>query len=218
MQITWYGQSCFKIQTKTKRGGENVVLTTNIFDKNVGLRPPQGQMDIITLSNISYLTPKIKTLEKKSFIIDSSGEYSLEGINIEGVERHYRLPSKSMLEKKVLLIIESENIRVCHLGNIGDSLTEKQVEAIGEIDILLIPVGNSEKINIKTIKNIIGQLELGILIPMNYKVKGLKENLDDCENFCEEFGGNKKNKENKLTIKAKDVKDMENNLVVLSVN
>ena len=218
MQITWYGQSCFKIQTKTKRGGENVVLTTNIFDKNVGLRPPQGQMDIITLSNISYLTPKIKTLEKKSFIIDSSGEYSLEGINIEGVESWQDNKKQEGSGRNTIFIIESENIRVCHLGNIGDSLTEKQVEAIGEIDILLIPVGNSEKINIKTIKNIIGQLEPGILIPMNYKVKGLKENLDDCENFCKEFGGNKKNKENKLTIKAKDVKDMENNLVVLSVN
>jgi hypothetical protein len=82
----------------------------------------------------------------------------------------------------------------------------------------MLPVGRPDKLNIKMIKTIIGQLEPGILIPMTYKIKGLKENLLDCDEFCKEFGGNKNKKENKLTIKAKDVKDMENHLVVLDVS
>jgi L-ascorbate metabolism protein UlaG (beta-lactamase superfamily) len=109
-------------------------------------------------------------------------------------------------------------MRICHLGNVGQALTEEQIEAIGEVDILLIPVGNSDVLDMKTIKGIVGQLEPGILIPMNYKVKGLKEKLDDCSVFCKEFGGNGNKKEDKLTIKAKDVKEMENHLVVLNVN
>ncbi len=218
MHISWYGQSCFKIQTKPKRGGKNVIITTDIFDISSGLRPPQGQMDVVTLSNISYRTKKVEKLEKKAFIIDASGEYSLVGVNIEGIESWQDAKKEEGSGRNTIFLIDSEDMRICHLGNVGHALTEEQVEAIGEVDILLIPVGNSDALDIKTIKGIVGQLEPGILIPMNYKVKGLKEKLDDCTVFCKEFGGNGNKKEDKLTIKAKDVKDMENHLVVLNVN
>jgi L-ascorbate metabolism protein UlaG (beta-lactamase superfamily) len=218
MHISWYGQSCFKIQTKPKRGGKNVTITTDIFDIKSGLRPPQGQMDIITLSNINYRTKKVDKLEKKSFIIDASGEYSLEGVNIEGIESWQDTNKEEGTGRNTIFLIDSEDMRICHLGNLGHTLTEKQVEAIGEVDILFIPVGNPDKLDMQTTKRIIGQLEPGILIPMNYKIKGLKEKLDDCTTFCKEFGGNGSKKEDKLTIKAKDVKDMENHLVVLNVN
>jgi L-ascorbate metabolism protein UlaG (beta-lactamase superfamily) len=218
MHISWYGQSCFKIQTKPQRGGKNVVITTDIFDVKSGLRPPQGQMDVITLSNITYRTKKITKLENKSFVIDASGEYSLAGVNIEGIESWQDEKKEDGLGRNTIFLIDSEGIRICHLGKLGQALTEKQVEAIGEVDILLIPVGNSNSLSIKAIKSIVGQLEPGILIPMDYKVKGLKEKLEDCTIFCKEFGGSGNKKEDKLTIKAKDVKDMENHLVVLNVN
>jgi len=218
MHISWYGQSCFKIQTKPKRGEKNVIITTDIFDTKSGLRPPQGQMDVITLSNIKYRTKKIDKLEKKSFIIDASGEYSLNGVNIEGIESWQDNKQEKGIGRNTIFIIDSEDIRICHLGNLGQTLTEEQIEAIGEVDILLIPVGDSNTLNLKAIKEIIGQLEPGILIPMNYKVKGLKEKLEDCTTFCKEFGGDRIKKEEKLTIKAKDVKDLENHLVVLNVN
>jgi L-ascorbate metabolism protein UlaG (beta-lactamase superfamily) len=218
MHISWYGQSCFKIQTKPKRGGENVILTTDVFDIKTGLRPPQGQMDIVTLSNISYSTKKTDKLKEKAFVIDASGEYSLLGVNIEGIESWQDTKEEDGLGRNTIFLIDSEDIRICHLGNLGCPLTEEQIETIGEVDILMLPVGRPDKLNIKMIKTIIGQLEPGILIPMTYKIKGLKENLLDCDEFCKEFGGNKNKKENKLTIKAKDVKDMENHLVVLDVS
>ncbi len=218
MHISWYGQSCFKIQTKPQRGGKNVTITTDIFDITSGLRPPQGQMDIVTLSNTNYLTKKVKKLEKKSFIIDASGEYSLKGVNIEGIESWQDNKKEEGTGRNTIFLIDSEGMRICHLGNLGSALSEKQIEAIGEVDVLLIPVGKTDSLGIKTIKEIVGQLEPGILIPMQYKVKGLKEKLDDCKTFCTEFGGNENKKEDKLTIKAKDVKDMENHLVVLNVN
>ena len=218
MHISWYGQSCFKIQTKPKRGGKNVTITTDIFDIKNGLRPPQGQMDVITLSNINYRTKKVDKLEKKAFIIDASGEYSLKGVNIEGIESWQDDRKEEGVGRNTIFLIDSEDMRICHLGNLGQALTEKQVEAIGEVDVLFIPVGDPDKLDMKTTKRIIGQLEPGILIPMNYKIKGLKEKLEDCTTFCKEFGGNGNKREDKLTIKAKDVKDIENHLVVLNVN
>ena len=218
MRLSWYGENCFKIQTKSKRGEEEVTLVTDIFNKKIGLRPPQGQMNIVTLSNISYLTKNILKIKSKPFIIDSAGEYSLKGINIEGISS-FR-DNKEGAEKgyNTIFTIESEGIKICHLGNIGHTLSEQQIEAIGEVDILLIPVGNTSQLSLKQMKEITGQLEPGIIIPMNYKIKGLKEKLNDCTEFCNEFGNAKEKGETKLTIKEKDVKDMENNLIKLSVS
>ena len=197
---------------------EEVTLVTDLFDKKIGLRPPQGQMDIVTLSNISYLTPTVKKIKSKPFIIDSAGEYSLKGINIEGIESFQDNQSGEKKGRNTIFTIESEDIRLCHLGNLGHVLTEKQVEAIGEVDILLISAGD-DNLTLKQRKEIVGQLEPGIIIPMNYKVKGLKtKDIKDCSEFCNEYGSSRQKKEKRLSVKAKDVKEMENNLVILDIN
>jgi len=217
MRLSWYGQNCFKIQTKSKRGGEEATLLLDPFDKKTGLRPPQGKTDVITISNITLL-PATKKFKGKSFIIDSAGEYSLKGVNIEGIESFQDKEEGQKRGRNTIFTIESEGIRVCHLGNLGQPLSDEQLEAIGEVDVLLIPVGNPELLTLKQLKDLVGRLEPGIIIPMHYKVKGLKEKLNDCQEFCDEFGGAKSKGEVKLNIKEKDVKDMENNLIVLSIS
>ena len=217
MRLSWYGQNCIKIQTKAKRGGEETTLLLDPFDKKTGLRPPQGKMDIVTLSNI-HLLKSAKKFQGKSFIIDSAGEYSLRGVNIEGIESFQDNKNGELKGRNTIFTVESEGIKVCHLGNIGHTLTEKEIENIGNVDILLIPVGNPDSLSLKQLKEIVGQLEPGMIIPMHYKIKGLKEKLNDCKEFCNEFGAKSNKGETKLNIKEKDVKDMENNLTVLAVS
>jgi len=218
MHLSWYGENCFKIQTKSKRGESETTIITDPFDKKIGLRPPQGQTNIITLSNINYAKNNLQRFKGNPFIIDSPGEYSIKGVNIEGIESFQDDKEGTLRGRNTIFTIESENIRVCHLGNIGQVLSEKQIDIIGEVDILLIPVGKEDTLSLKQAKEIVGQLEPGIIIPMNYKVKGLKEKINGCQDFCKEFGSGKEKGEAKLTIKEKDVKNMENHLVVLNVS
>lgn len=213
MQITWYGQRCFKIQTKPKRGEKAVTIVTDPFSNDIGLRPPQGQSDIITFSTITLAEKQKKNKKNQAFIIDSAGEYSLKGVTIEGVESFQDEQELKGAGRNNIFVIKSEDINLCHLGQLGEDLTEDQIETLGAIDILLIPVGR--QLSIKKIKNIIGQLEPAIIVPMDYKIKGLQEKVESCDTFCQEFGGNRKEARNKLTIKSNDLKDMENNVVIL---
>lgn len=214
MRLTWYGQNCFKIQTKAKRGEKEVTIVTDIFDKKIGLRPPQGQIDIVTLSHYTYYHTGPPALKSQPFIIDAAGEYSLRGIHLEGIESFSDKEQGAQRGRNTIFLMESEGIRLCHLGELGHDLTEDQLEAIGEVDILLVPVGNPNLLSLKDVKSIIGKLEPGIIIPMQYQIKNLKSDLTDCREFCQALGGAKK--EDKLNIKSKEVKEMENNVVVLN--
>ncbi len=215
MRLLWYGDNCFKIQTKTQRGEKEITILMDPFSREIGLRPPQGQADIITLSSIELLTKKLKALGDKTFLIDSAGEYSIKGVAITGIESFQDKEKGELRGRNTIFTIESEGIRVCHMGNIGHSLTEEEIDEIGDVDILLIPVGNKDSLSLKELKVMVGQLEPGIIIPMGYKLKGLKKKVNDCVDFCKEFGVSGRKKEDKLTVKAKDLKEKENNLVIL---
>ncbi len=216
MNISWYGHSCFKIQTKPKRGSEEITIITDPFDKAIGLRPPQGQTDIATVSHAHFDHNNTKSLKGDFFEIDAPGEYSIKNVHIEGIESFHDDQNGKERGRNTIFIIESEDLRVCHLGDLGHLLTESQVEAIGEIDVLMIPVGGTYTLDTEEAEKVVGQLEPKIIIPMHYKVKGLKVDIDDEKAFCKEFG-TKTNGETKLNIKKKDLEEIENKLVVMSI-
>ena len=78
---------------------------------------------------------------------------------------------------------------ICHLGDLGqEKLTESQVDDIGVVDILLVPVGGNYTINAKEAVGVIGQIEPKIIIPMHYKIKDLKVEIEGPEKFIKELG------------------------------
>jgi len=216
MNISWYGHSCFKIQTKPKRGSEEVIIFTDPFDKSVGLRPPQGQADVVTVSHSHSDHNNTSPLKGDFFEVDAPGEYSIKNVHVEGFDSFHDNSKGSERGRNTIFVIESEDLRICHLGDLGHLLSESQVEAIGEIDVLMIPVGGVYTIDAKQAEKVVGQLEPKIIIPMHYKVKGLKIGIEDEKAFCKEFG-TKTNGESKLNIKKKDLEDVENKLVVLNI-
>jgi L-ascorbate metabolism protein UlaG (beta-lactamase superfamily) len=216
MIISWYGQSCFKIQTRPKRGSEEITIFTDPFDKAIGLRPPQGHADIVTISHSHFDHNNYSALKDDPFIIDSAGEYSLKGIHFEGIESFHDEKQGEERGRNTIFLIESEELRICHLGDLGHVLSEKQVETLGEIDILMVPIGGKYTLDAKKAEEVIGQIEPGIIIPMHYKLKDLKVDIEDEKEFCKAFG-EKSNGESKLVLKKKDLDEVENKLVLLDV-
>ncbi len=217
MTISWYGHSCFKIQTKPKRGAEDVVIITDPFDKSVGLRPPQGQANVVTVSHEHFDHNNTKALKGEPFVIDAPGEYSVKGVHLQGIESFHDHKDGSERGFNSMFVIESEDIRVCHLGDLGHKLSEGQVEEIGEVDVLMIPVGGVYTIDAKEAKEVVGQLEPRMIIPMHYKVSGLKVDITDEKEFLKLLGQKSNGKEPKLTIKKKDIAEMENHLIMLEM-
>ncbi|MBU1177166.1 MAG: MBL fold metallo-hydrolase [Patescibacteria group bacterium] len=209
MIINWYGHSCFKI---TNQGGHLIVLT-DPFDKKTGLNPPRCSADIVTVSHQHYDHNNVKAITgmegSQPFIIDSAGEYEIKGVSIVGCRSFHDQEKK---EQNIIYVMEIDKIRICHLGDFGqDKLEDKQIEKIGNIDILMIPVGGNCTIEAKRAVKIVNQIEPRIIIPMHYNLPGIKIKLDDVKDFLKEMGLNGIEAVDKLTIKKKDLigKEME---------
>ena len=139
MNIQYYGHSCFKITTKPAgRGQEDVNAFIDPFDKSIGLRPPQGQADIVLVTHDHSDHNNVEALKGNPFIVDIPGEYSIKGINVVGINSQH---GGDVDMSNTIFIIESEDIKICHLGDLGDDLTEKQLSEIDGVDILMIPIG-----------------------------------------------------------------------------
>ena len=215
MNIIWYGQSCFKIQSK------DIVLITDPFDKKIGLRPPFGSADIVTISHDHYDHNNFQVIKNNPFVIDSAGEYEIKKVTIKGIDSCHDNQEGKERGQNVIYKIEMEGINICHLGDFGqDTLINGQLEKIGQVDILFIPVGGVSTIDWKSASAIISQIEPRVIIPMHYKISGVKGELlklDTVNKFCEERGVSSKEAVNKFSIKKKDLPQEGSETVIMKI-
>jgi L-ascorbate metabolism protein UlaG (beta-lactamase superfamily) len=217
MTIQWYGHSCFKILTKPEgRGsGEDVVIFTDPFDKSIGLRPPQGKADIVTISHNHEDHNNPSALKGEPAVLDLPGEYSIKGVSITGIESDHDKSGGAEHGKNVIFAIESEGIRVCHLGNLGAPLDKKQLEEVNGVDILMVSVGEAPFMSAKDAKNWVDQIDPKIILPMHYKIPGLMLKIGDEKSFCKEVGTCPREKMAKLVLKRKDLEGAEQKIVMM---
>ena len=214
MYITWLGQSCFKLQDKI--GSDGVTLVTDPYSDDIGLKMPRFEADIVTVSHSHHDHNNIGALRGNPFIIDTAGEYETKGVFVEGVEAWHDAAEGKERGKNIIYRIEMEDISITHLGDLGHILDTKQLEKLEGTNILLIPVGGKYTINAAKAVEVISQIEPRIVIPMHYKVPGLKIDLDGVEKFIKELGL-KPRQEEKLKISKKDLPQEEMELVVLEL-
>jgi len=218
MIITWYGHSCFKIQTKPQRGSEEITIFTDPFDKSIGLKPPQGNADIVLVSHSHHDHNNTSALKGEPFIIDAGGEYSVKEILIEGINSYHDKEKGALRGLNTIYTIQSEDIKICHLGDLGHILSEDQVEKIGNVDILMIPIGGNYTLDAKEAEKVINQIDSKIIIPMHYKIDGLNLDIDTKDIFAKEVGLEVENGIKKFTLKSSDIKNTQNKVLFMNLN
>jgi len=209
MTIQWYGHSCFKILTKPEgRGsGEDVIIFTDPYNKEIGLRPPQGRADIVTVSHDHFDHNNAGALKGEPAILDLPGEYSIKGVSIKGISSYHDKKEGAEHGLNTIFVLESEGIRFCHLGDLATSLDKKQLEEINGVDILAVPVGGPNSLFAKEAKAVVDQVEPKIVLPMHYKTPGNKLKLEDEKKFCKEIGICPRERMPKLILKKKDLEN-----------
>ena len=219
MIIQYYGHSCFKLTTKPAgRGQEDVTVFLDPFGKVVGLRPPQGQADIVLISHNHEDHNNAAALKGEPTIIDIPGEYSLKGINIVGIDSLHGVNEDKDRGHNTIFILETEDLKICHLGDLGVDLDQKQLSEIDGVDVLMIPVGGKYTIDGKKAEEIIKKIEPTIIIPMHYKIPGgAITDIDDEKKFCAEIGSCPREKVSKLNIKKKDLEGKVMEIVLMGI-
>lgn len=208
MNIQYYGHSCFKITTKPEgRGAGDITIFVDPFDKTVGLKPPQGQADIVLSTHSHFDHNNVSALKGEPVVIDTPGEFAAKGVNIVGLDTFHDKSEGSERGKNTVFVIESEGMRICHMGDIGAEPTPEQLDEIGEIDVLMIPVGGTFTIDGKEAVKLVHKIEPKTVIPMHYKTKETKVDISDEKEFCDEMGNCPEEKINKISLKKKDLSE-----------
>ena len=183
MEITWYGYSCFRV---TERNSASVV--TDPYSKAIGLSEPKFKAEVVTISHIASGHSNTK-LVKGARTISGPGEYEIGGAFITGVNTVSTQKIKESNESlNTAYVIAYESANVCHLGDINNIPSQTQIEAIGTVDVLLVPVGGGEGLNAAQAAEIISLIEPSIVIPMHYRLPNLKIKLDPLSRFLKEMG------------------------------
>ncbi|MDD5528021.1 MAG: MBL fold metallo-hydrolase [Patescibacteria group bacterium] len=214
MMISYLGQSCFKLQDKL--GPEGVTLVTDPFCKELGLKVPNFEADIVTVSHQHANHNNADALRASPFVIDTPGEYDIKGVMAQGIETFHDAKNGAERGKNIVYRMEMDDLTLVHLGDLGHILSDEQLEQLDDIDILFIPVGGKHTIDAKIAVEVIGQLEPRVVIPMHYKLSGSKSDLDAVEKFVKELGVEPK-REEKLKIAKKDLPQEGMDLVILEI-
>ncbi|MDD4990466.1 MAG: MBL fold metallo-hydrolase [Candidatus Pacebacteria bacterium] len=206
MQIVWHGQSFFEIALKNKKEGETKIAIDPFEADFVGLKFPKTEADIVLVSHDHKDHSNTKAVGGNSFIIDAPGEYEIKDVFIKGIPGFHDDSSGKERGQIIMFCIEGEGMKVGFLSDIGQKeLSSSQLEALGEIDILIIPVGGKYTTGAKEASDIIAQIEPGIVIPMHYKIPNLKIELDDVSKFLKEMGEESIEPQPKLKVSPRDL-------------
>ena len=190
MEITYLGHSCFKL--KNKQG----TVVMDPFGEDVGLPLPKQVADVVTIShdhNDHNAAHRVKAPDGgEPMIIRVAGDYETKGISVFGVEGWHDDQEGAVRGPVTIFTVLMDGVSVCHLGDLGCQLTDEQVGQIGEVDVLLCPVGGHFTLDAKGAVAVMNRLEPKIFIPMHYRTplhnSAAFAQIQPIESFFNEYG------------------------------
>jgi L-ascorbate metabolism protein UlaG (beta-lactamase superfamily) len=194
VDINWLGHSCFRIK------GNQAIVITDPFPPDLGYTLGKQTANIVTVSHPHPSHNFIEGIGGEPRIIRGPGEYEISGVLVIGIATFHDSVRGQTRGKNTVYLMEIDGITICHLGDLGHVLTSEQVEEIGDVDVLLLPVGGVSTINAAMAAEVIRQLEPKAVIPMHYKTPSLDRELDPVEDFLREMGAGQSEPLSKLSV------------------
>lgn len=211
MEIKFHGHACFSITE------EGTTVVTDPFQEEIGLKMPNLLADAVTVSHNAVPHNNVDAVGGDPKIFSWPGEYETKGIHIKLIHSfHNPKEDKEQLENSVT-VINWANIRLCHLGAQGTKLTPEQLEKVGEVDILFVPVGGKNCLDPKKAKEVIEQIEPRVVIPMCYDTQGSKLGLEELDTFLSAMGSKAEEPVDVFKVKRSELPEENSKVVVLNV-
>lgn len=188
MDITWYGLSCFRI----REGGVSILCDP--YDRTVGLQLPKVRADILTISHDRPGHNSAERVGGEPKVIRGPGEYEIKNVFITGATTYHRRRKDAAPERNVMFFFEFGDLTVGHLGDLGEIPTQSEIEElnVGEVDVLMVPVGGGDTLDPTRAVEVIGLFEPRLVIPMHFQQPELSAlwatNLEPVDKFLRELG------------------------------
>jgi L-ascorbate metabolism protein UlaG (beta-lactamase superfamily) len=195
LDVTWLGHGCFRLR------GRGAAVVTDPYPPSIGLKLQRLDGDLVTVSH-EHENHNYTQVMRDAYEIRGPGEYEVAGVSVIGVPTFHDSEKGARHGRNTVYLIEIDDVRVCHLGDLGHSLDDAEAEAIASPDVLLVPVGGHTAINAAQAAEIVRQLEPRFVVPMHYAIPGLKLQLDPLDRFLKEMAVTSAEPQAKLTVQA----------------
>lgn len=182
MEIVWLGHSCFRLRTR------EAAVVIDPCPKSTGYSMGRPTADIITVSHEHEGHNAVQGVAGSPRVLRGPGEYEVAGVLISGIRTYHDGERGTQRGTNTVFVIEAESMRLCHLGDLGHVPTPEQVEAMGGVDILLVPVGGGSTLDAAAAAETASLLEPKLVIPMHYATPATSRNLDPLDRFLKEMG------------------------------
>lgn len=182
MQINWLGHSSFLLKDNT-----GASILTDPYDKYVGRQFPKVSADIVVISHKHKDHSAIEQVQSFNKIIDSEEFFCYNDIIIKSFYRYHDNKCGALRGKTLITKIQTEQLTLCHMGDIGEDCSNEIVDEIGKVDILFIPVGGTYTIDCMQAKIYIEKINPKVVIPMHFKNKFCVFPIDGVDRFVALF-------------------------------
>jgi L-ascorbate metabolism protein UlaG (beta-lactamase superfamily) len=198
MEITWLGHACFRLRA------DETILLTDPFPASLGLRPDTRPATVITVSNTHPNHSNWRGVAGEPKVFSSPGEYEYSGISVRGVMTP--LPAGTPQERSnVAYSIGLDNVNICHLGDIVEPLTPRQIDELSPVDVLLIPTGGGCTLDLERALQMLQDLSPKIVIPMHYSIPNVSMPLEGVETFLRLMGFSDVQPQPRLSVTASNL-------------
>lgn len=207
MDITWYGLSCFRLNERN-----HASVVTDPYSPKVGLPALKLKADILTISHDARGHNAATAVSGHQHALTGPGEYEIGDVFIQGIAT----PRANTEEtRNTTFVFEYSGLTIAHLGDLAKVPTQTQIDALGEVNILLLPVGGGNTLNASQAAEVVSMIEPNLVVPMHYQQAGLKLQLDELDRFLREMGITEATPESNLRITKSSLPE-ETQVVVLA--
>ncbi len=164
MRVLYYGHSCFQIISDN-----GVRIVTDPYAK-VGYEMPEPHADIVTVSHGHFDHAFVEGVKDDPFVLDGSGKvFRFEDVEITSFETFHDDKQGALRGKNQVFQFTVNGVKICHLGDLGEPCRAEILDKIGQVDVLMIPVGGTYTIDAKQAKEYADKVDAKLVVPMHFK-------------------------------------------------
>lgn len=184
MDITWLGHACIRL-----RGKEGTVLM-DPCGRSTGYTIGKQTADIVTTSQQDAEHSSIESISLPYRLLNAPGEYEVGGILVRGIQTHPQNKDGNGAKpaRNVAFVVELDDLRVCHLGDLDHTPKQSEIEELSDIDVLLTSVGGHGALDAAGAAEVISMLEPRVVVPLRYQTESAALPLDPLETFVKQMG------------------------------
>jgi len=185
MKIIWHGHSCFEVSDK-------VTVVIDPHDgKSLGIKTPSVRADILLISH-DHFDHNCSRIVKGDFVtMREPGKKELKGVKVQGLPAYHDDAEGTKRGKVTLFRFEIGGIRFCHCGDLGQDLSDQQVQALGKVDVLFVPVGGVFTLDGAGAQRLVDRLQPKVVVPMHFRIGGLSLSIQTVDGFLAGIPENK---------------------------